>query len=574
MAKITAPKILIIDDDEDDNILLGDLLCDAFAIGKRPDWADTFEGGLSALVDGEYDICLVDYLLGQRDGLELVRQALLRGCRAPIILLTGQECRQTDLDALAAGAVDYLVKGEITASQLERTIRYAIERKRVEERLERLGFEDPLTGLSNRTLFHNRLEQTIKLADREDRPFAVVMMDLDGFKAVNDTFGDAAGDAVLVEIARRAKAILRASDTIARIGGDEIAAVMPTASTIEAAIAMAERLVDITNRPVVLDECEARVGLSVGIAFYPHDGTDLDSVLKRADEAMYQAKRTGTGFAIAGDGERAKSIDSAMLAGGLPKAIELGQLDIHHQPIIDLQTETVWGVEALARWHHPDRGCLTPAAFVEAAERTASIEPMTIATLSKALEHAVGFHAAGHDLSLAVNLSTHAFRNDALPDMIEKTLADSGFPPEKLSLEISESGLVADFDRSAAMLKKIAATGVSIAIDDFGAGLSTFGKLKELPITEIKIHGSLIRNLATDDADLAIVRSIISLCEDLGLRTVAEAVETRSELHRLTELGCQLAQGYCLAHPMPADQLCDWADTWSMPRSIGLAASR
>lgn len=574
MAKITAPKILIIDDDEDDNILLSDLLCDAFAIGKRPDWADTFEGGLSALVDGEYDICLVDYRLGQRDGLELVRQALLRGCRSPIILLTGQECRQTDLDALAVGAVDYLVKGEFTASQLERSIRYAIERKRVEERLERLGFEDPLTGLPNRTLFHNRLEQTIRLADREDRPFAVVMMDLDGFKAVNDTFGYAAGDAVLAEIARRAKAILRASDTIARIGGDEIAAVMPTASSIESAIAMAQRLVDITNRPVILDECEARVGLSVGIAFYPIDGTDLDSVLKRADEAMCQAKRTGSGFAIAGDGERAKSIDSAMLAGGLPQAIEFGQLDIHHQPIIDLQTETVWGVEALARWHHPDRGCLTPAAFVEAAEKTAAIEPMTIATLSKALEHAVGFHAAGHDLSLAVNVSAYAFRNNALPDMIERTLSESGFPPQKLTLEISESGLVGDLDRSAAMLKRIVATGVSIAIDDFGAGLSTFGKLKELPISELKIHGSLIRNLATDDADLAIVRSIISLCEDLGLRTVAEAVETRAELHRLTELGCQFAQGYCLAHPMPAGQLCDWADTWSMPRSIGLAASR
>lgn len=295
-----APKILLVDDDEDDSVLIRDLLSDAFAFGSRPDWADSYESGLSAMAAGEHDVYLVDFRLGLRDGLDLVREAVRRGCKAPIILLTGQNCRQTDLDAMAAGAVDFLVKGEITPSLLERSIRYAIERKRVEQRLEQLGFEDGLTGLSNRTLFQNRLEQTIKLARRENRTFAVAMMDLDGLKTINDTYGHAAGDVVLVEIARRAKAVLRASDTIARVGGDEFAAVLPTAGTIEGAVVVAERLVDITNRPVALERCAVRVGLSVGMAFFPIDGEDPGTVLKRADEIMYQAKRTGSGFAIAG----------------------------------------------------------------------------------------------------------------------------------------------------------------------------------------------------------------------------------------------------------------------------------
>lgn len=298
---IATPKILLIDDDEDDSVLVRDLLTDAFGDGVRSDWADTFEDGLSAMVADGYDVYLVDYKLGSRDGLDLVRAAVQAGCRSPIIFLTAQDCRQTDMNAMAAGAVDYLVKDGVGASLLERSIRYAIERKRVEQRLEQIGFEDGMTGLWNRSLFHNRLEQAIELARREGHSFAIVTFDLDGFKAINDGHGHAAGDAVLIEIARRASAALRASDTIARMGGDEFAVLLPTADSAEDAAHVAKRLLGIAGRPVAIGEDEVSVGLSVGIAVYPADGTDPSAVLNSADHAMYRAKRAGGGFAVAGE---------------------------------------------------------------------------------------------------------------------------------------------------------------------------------------------------------------------------------------------------------------------------------
>ena len=560
---IAAPRILLVDDDEDDSVLIRDLLSDAFPTGMRPDWADGFESGLSAMLAGSHDVFLVDYRLGRRDGLDLVREAVRRGCRAPVILLTGQDCLQTDLEAMDAGAVDFLVKGEISAAKLERSIRYAIQRRRVERRLERLGFEDPLTGLANRSLFRDRLERSVTLAGRERRSFAVAMMDLDGFKAVNDTFGHAAGDVVLVEVARRAKAVLRESDTLARIGGDEIAAILPTAASVEGAVVVAERLVETASRPIVLDHGEVSVGLSVGIAFFPADGDQPDAVLESADRAMYEAKRGGRGYAVADGLDRAQSVESAVLVRRLVEAIERDELDIHHQPMIDLRSGAVRGTEALARWQHPERGCLTPADFIAAAEKTAAIGPMTTATLVRALQHAAGFRAAGHDLAIAVNLSTCAFRDDALPDRIARIVAESGLPADAVTLEVSEAGLVGDFDRAAAMLRRIAATGVAISIDDFGIGLSAFARLRELPIAEIKIHGSLVGNLTDGGSDLAVVRSILSMCREFKLRSVAEAVETEAALDRLRSLGCDVAQGFGVARPMPADQVGDWVERWN-----------
>ncbi len=296
-----APNILLIDDDEDDSVLVRDLLSDAFGGNVRSDWADTFEAGLSAMVADGHDVYLVDYRLGSRDGLDLVRAAVKAGCRSPIIFLTADNSRQTDLDAMAAGAVDYLVKDGIGASLLERSIRYAMERKRVEQRLEQMGFEDGLTGLWNRSLFHNRLEQAIELARRGDHSFAIATFDLDGFKAVNDGHGHAAGDAVLIEIAQRASAVLRASDTIARMGGDEFAVLLPTAESVQDAVHVAKRLLGIVGQPVALESDAVSIGMSVGIAIYPTDGEDPSAVLNSADHAMYRAKRAGGGFAIAGD---------------------------------------------------------------------------------------------------------------------------------------------------------------------------------------------------------------------------------------------------------------------------------
>jgi diguanylate cyclase (GGDEF)-like protein len=557
------PSILLIDDDEDDYILAGELLSEAFGGGFRLDWVSSWDSGLEAMGRGPHEVYLVGCRLGESDGLALIREAVAQGCTAPIILLTAQGSCEIDLEAMEAGAAGYLAKDEITASLLERAVRYAIERKSVEARLKHLTLGDSLTGLANRTLFHDRLDRTITLARREGRSFAVIMMDLNKFKEVNDTLGHEAGDRLLQEVAARLESVMRQSDTVARLGGDEFATILPTTGNIEGAVAVAKKIIHAVEQPVPLGDRDVDVGVSVGVAVCPEHGSDGATVLSHADAAMYEAKRSGSGYAVYGGRAEQGGVSSALLAGEIRQAIGLDEILIYHQPKLNTKTGRVIGVEALVRWLHPDYSHLGPQEFIRAAENTAVVKPLTLAVIRKALEQAFAFRQAGFELSLAVNVSARVLHDWELPGQVFEALEQWEMPADGLILQIGEAGLVRDAERARDVVARLTSLGVGISIDGFGAGQTSLRQLKTLPIKEIKIHDSFIRYLTTDAKDRAIVRSIVALCENLEITAVAEGVATQETWDLVTMLGCHVGQGSYVSNPLPPEEFANWMALWS-----------
>lgn len=452
-------------------------------------------------------------------------------------------------------------------AELEETYRsithFTNELEQTKERFESLSLHDGLTGLSNRALFDDRLEQAIVLAQRENRQLTVFMMDLDRFKEINDTLGHDAGDALLQEVAKRLVDATRRSDTIARLGGDEFAALLPTAENMEAAVTVAEKIIRVVETPVILGDQSVDVGISIGMAFFPYHGTDSTAIMNYADLAMYKAKRSGSGYTLLGSREKQESLRSALLPGQLRQAVENDELLLHHQPKVDMRSGRVIGVEALVRWLHPDHGYLMPSSFIPAAERTAVIKPFTLAVLRKALEQNFAWRQAGLELTLAVNVSARVLHDWELPRHVFDLLEQWSTPPDGLILEIKESGLMTDPERAIGAITRLCSIGVGVSIDDFGAGYSSLRHLKKMPITEIKIDMSFIHDMAKSPEDVAIVRSVVALCDNLGLNVVAEGVETQEEWDILEGLGCHIAQGYYVSPPMPAEEIETWLDEWS-----------
>jgi diguanylate cyclase (GGDEF)-like protein len=418
---------------------------------------------------------------------------------------------------------------------------------------EHQALHDALTDLPNRVLFRDRVEQAIHAARRSGRGCTVMLMDLDHFKEVNDTLGHHQGDRLLQEVAARLRDAVRASDTVARLGGDEFG-VLLHATGPAGAEAVAETLLARLREPFVVDATTLQVGGSIGLAWCPEHGTDVETLIQRADIAMYAAKATG-GYAVFEPGKDTHSRRRLALAAALPAAIERGELVLAYQPKADLRSGRIVGAEALARWEHPELGSVEPGEFVPIAEQTGLIITLTTAVLEAALERVAAWRALGHELTIAVNLSARSFLDERLAEEIPALLAAHDLPPACLELEITESMLMHDPERAAITLERLASIGVGLSVDDFGTGYSSLAHLKRLPVDTIKIDKSFVLDMADDDADEAIVRSTIELAHNLGLRVVAEGVESAAAWMRLVALGCDLAQGFHLARPLPASGL-------------------
>jgi diguanylate cyclase (GGDEF)-like protein/PAS domain S-box-containing protein len=431
------------------------------------------------------------------------------------------------------------------------------ERKRTEEALAHQALHDGLTGLPNRLLLQDRLAQAIRMGERDSRPFALCVIDLDRFKDVNDTLGHLAGDQLLQEVAFRLRSALRASDTVARLGGDEFALVLPDADA-GAAMLAAQKVVECLGASLMLEGHEVAVGASVGIAVYPENGSDADTLLRRADLAMYTAKQTRGGYALYTPDLDHSSTERLTLVGALRRAIADDELTLFYQPKVDCRTGAVAGVEALVRWQHPQQGLVQPDRFIPLAEQTGLIRPLTRWVLNAAVRQARLWHDEGLFLSVAVNLSAHDLQDVELPGWLTELLARWEVGPEWLKLELTESALMSDPDQAMEVLTRLCGLGFRIAIDDFGTGYSSLGYLKRLPAHEIKIDRSFVADMAAHDRDRAIVRSTIDLGHNLGLAAVAEGVEDQRTLDLLSGLGCDLAQGFFLSRPLPGTMVADW----------------
>jgi len=425
------------------------------------------------------------------------------------------------------------------------------------------AYHDGLTDLPNRTLLDERLEAAVAGAQQSGQPLALLIMDLDRFKEVNDTLGHHAGDGLLRQVAARLQAARRARDTVARLGGDEFAMLVPDASA-DGARTRASELLEALGQPFSVEERVLEIGASIGIALYPEHGSDAETLLRHADVALYVAKRENGGAVVYGPEQDLHSATRLGLVGALRRAIENGELVLHYQPIVDRRTRRVSGVEALVRWQHPLQGLLLPDQFIPLAEETGLINLLSRWVLEAALQQCRTWQRAGLALPVSVNLSMRNLQDRGLPDTIAPLLEIYNVPPGWLTLEITESAVMADPDRALEVLGKLRGLGVRMAIDDFGTGYASLAYLKRLPVDQLKIDRAFTLNVCVDRSDLAIVRSVIELGHHLGLQMVAEGVEDAASWKQLIDLGCDQAQGYFFSRPLPAHALEHWLreSTW------------
>jgi len=435
---------------------------------------------------------------------------------------------------------------------------------------EHTSLHDTLTGLPNRTLLVQRVEQAIAM-HHPNEAMALLIVDLDRFKDVNDTLGHHFGDVLLAQVTGRFAECLTSGATLARLGGDEFAVLLPR-SDATFAIVTAQGLLAALLPPFAIEEHQLDVGASIGIALYPADGQHATALLRHGDVAMYVAKRSGSGYAVYAADQDQHSPERLALVGELRHAIDNDELVLHFQPKISLSSGRVIGAEALVRWQHSQRGLMAPDQFIGLAEQTGLIRPLSRWVLNETLRQSAAWRRAGIDVSMAVNLSMRDLHDPDLPQIVGDLLARWGTVPSDLVLEITENGLMAEPARALDTATRLRALGVRLAIDDFGTGYSSLAYLKRLPVSELKIDRSFVRDMAVDDDDATIVRSTIGLAHDLGLNVVAEGIEDRASYDLLKRLGCDVAQGYFMSRPIPARDFEAWYRVHAREAELHLAA--
>jgi diguanylate cyclase (GGDEF)-like protein len=427
---------------------------------------------------------------------------------------------------------------------------------------------DALTDLPNRVLFEDRIQQALLAAGRNGRGVAVLLIDLDRFKEVNDTLGHHAGDQLLREVGVRLKRTLRASDTVARLGGDEFGLILPGQNEPAMVVTAIERITKAIEEPIVIQGLPLGIEASIGVAFYPDNSDEVEALLQCADAAMYRAKGDGLTHSFYETSGFRHDPARLTLVSDLRRAIQERELVLHYQPKADLQGGDVTAVEALLRWQHPVRGLVPPGEFIPVAEQTSLVKPLSAYVIDEALRQCRAWDEEGIELSIAVNVSMRNLLDVTFPDEVRRLLDLHHVAPSRLELEITESAVLTDPNRTRRVLERLSSMGLRLSVDDFGTGYSSLTSLKRLPLDEIKIDRSFVMNMLDDEDDAVIVRSTIDLARNLGLDVVAEGVESADVWAELGTLGCNTAQGFFLSRPVPADELAAWL------RARGIRAQR
>jgi diguanylate cyclase (GGDEF)-like protein len=520
--------------------------------------------------DMKPDLVMLDLHMPHLDGfavLELLRSRLGPNEYLPILVLTADTSRETKERALANGAMDFLTKPLERTEVLLRTrnlletrhlhLSLRDENRALETKLVYQAFHDSLTGLANRALFRDRAEHALSRWVRGDR-VAVVLLDLDDFKAVNDTMGHGEGDRLLEIVAERLRMATRGCDTIARIGGDEFAVLLEGVPTLDDAMMVVERIMESLRPPIALQSREVTVSASIGVA-YARGEENVDELLRNADVAMYRAKDEGKGrHAVFEPGMYAALLQRLELATDLGNALDRGELHVLYQPIVELDSGCLTGVEALVRWQHPTQDMSSPTAFIPLAEETGLIVPIGRWVLGEACRQGRRWQlSCGRPLTVSVNVSARQLVDPGFAGDVAAALAESQFPAERLILEITESTLIADNPAALERMHELKAIGVRLAIDDFGTGYCGLSYLQRFPLDILKIDKAFIAQMATNDNDAALASTIVALASTLKLYTVAEGVEDADQREQLLALGCDHGQGFLFAKPVAASAIAD-----------------
>ncbi|MGZ4246499.1 MAG: putative bifunctional diguanylate cyclase/phosphodiesterase [Solirubrobacteraceae bacterium] len=548
-------RVLLVEDDARSAMELGEMLRAVFSRGlvvsHTPDVADATQ----ELADHGATCVLLDV---RRTGtLDALHELSAAAPTTPIIVLADADDEESGVAAVRAGAQDYLLRSELSPAMLGRAVRYAVERKRSEAALAQQALHDPLTSLPNRALFLDRLRGALDRSRRTGAPVAVLFLDVDGFKDINDTLGHGAGDRLLMVLADRFRGMLRPMDTVARFGGDEFTFLFEGLDSEDEATLVAHRITRSAGLPITLAGQQRTISISIGVALVTDPEEEIDDVIRQADTAMYRAKESG------GDGYEVFEDVMARLPGPrthlereLRQAVEREQLRVHYQPRVSFHNETgLEGFEALVRWEHPELGLIEPVEFMSIAEETGLIVPIGEWVLLEALDQVERWRQSRPGVTISVNLSARQLSEADLVERLATAIRDGGHDPAVLCLEVAEGALEAAPELAMRQLAALNELGITLAIDDFGTGTSSSMTLAELPVHILKIDTTLVSRLGRADShgDVDSVSDAVELGHTLGLKVVAEGVETDAQLAQLRDLGCDGAQGYLFSKPMPEE---------------------
>jgi len=577
-------KVLLVEDNAGDARLMREMLADSDTTQFEVTHVKRLDEGLRQFESSDFNLMLLDLWLPDGEGLDTVARALAAVSNAPIVVMTSHDDESLAVKAVQSGAQDYLVKGQVDTRGLARTIRHAVERHRMLSELKQarrrehhLATHDPLTGLPNRQLFYDRLSHAMAYSARHRESLAVLFIDMDHFKSVNDTWGHEVGDKLLTSAAERLSACLRKTDTAARLGGDEFVVVLMDLNRIQDAAKVAQNTLRALAKPYVLGASEICVTASLGIAIYPSDGKDADRLIKNADTAMYKTKEEGgNNYRFYTLSANARAFERLALENSLREALEKEQFVLYYQPQVDVASGQIAGVEALLRWQHPNLGLVLPAQFIPLAEETGLIAPLGEWVLGEACKQIKAWQLAGlPGVRVAVNLSYHQLKRKGLAKTVARILRESNLDPEHIELEITESSIFQDAETTLVALRALKNLGLRILVDDFGTGYSSLAFLKRFPADGLKIDQSFVCDVTTNPYDASIVTALLAMAQGMKLEIIAEGVETREQLEFLRSRQCRLMQGYLFSKPLAAQGLealmLNWKDHLQSRLSIGLA---
>ena len=552
-------KILFIDREHGEYLLIADILSQVRNVDYELVWCDQLETAAAKILSNEFDVILLDFYWGDVSARDLLNTVKVQANKTPIVIMTDEMEIEVDRDVIRTGASDYLIKGQIDFQLLERTLRYAIERKQTELHLARLAHYDQLTDIPNRILFRDRLEHVIHLANRDKTSFALLFIDLNGFKQVNDSFGHDAGDAIIRICAERLTACMRRSDSVARMGGDEFTLLLSHVENHTDVAHIAEKIIALISEPAEINGYEVVVGCSIGIAIYPQAGRDAESLLKNADMAMYKAKQEeGSSFCFFTDAMNKNVRRQLRMEANLRKALKKNQFFLQYQPRVDVETNKVVAVESLLRWDNPDTGVLSAGEFIAAAEDTGLITAIGYWAIRQACNDLKVIHERfGNSITMSINLSMRQFKDERLVHEIASIFEDYDIQAGDIEFELTESSFMENIDLVSLCMRPLAFFGINFALDNFGTGSSSFLHLQRLPISSVKLASRLMTELQRNASDRRLVAAMINLAHNLGKVVVAEGVETLEQKRWLHESGCTQMQGYHFAPPQSLENLCE-----------------
>jgi diguanylate cyclase (GGDEF)-like protein len=549
-------KLLLVEDDHKEAMVIATMLKeglqDQFILEQRRSVSEA----LDLVQQQSFQAIILNLSLPEGQSFESIPQFIQYCPEAPILILSGVEDEEQAILAVKSGAQDYLIKGQTSSSTLCRAIRYAMERHRATQRITQLAHYDHLTGLANRGLFYERLNCAVARCNRNDMAMALMFLDLDHFKNINDTLGHECGDSLLKTVATRIKKCIREIDTGVRLGGDEFAILLEQIVSVEDVAAVSQRILHLIAQPLIANHQQLQITGSLGVTIYPWDSANPQALLSHADAAMFRAKaQGGNNYQFYTAGMKTARLDSSTLEVELTRALAKKEFLLHYQPQMDLRTKQIIGMEALLRWHHPYQGLLGPNHFIPQAEENGMILPIGEWVLRAASKQAKYWEKQGFPTAqVAVNLSARQIHQGNLPALIQDILKRSHLDPGNLKLELTETFLIHETEETLQTMRELKAMGVHLYIDDFGAGYASLRYLKSFPVDGIKLDQSLIQQLPDSINDAAIVKAVISLGKALGLQVIAEGVETQEQADFLEEHGCDAMQGYLVAPPLPANE--------------------